>query len=95
MAREVIKLGFYVSLAGPVTYPNAAKLKEVAASVPLERLLIETDSPYLTPQPHRGRRNEPAHVRYVAETIAALRGLSLEQVAAATAANARELFRLP
>lgn len=94
MAKEVLKLGFYVSFAGPVTFAKSAKLKEIAAAVPLERLLVETDSPYLTPHPHRGRRNEPAHVRLVAEEVARLRGLSLEAVAAATTQNVKQLFHI-
>jgi TatD DNase family protein len=94
MAKEVIKLGFYVSFAGPVTFAKSAKLKEIAAAVPLERLLVETDSPYLTPHPYRGRRNEPAHVRLVAEEVARLRGLSLEAVAEATTNNVKQLFSI-
>lgn len=94
MAKEVLKLGFYVSFAGPVTFAKSTKLKEIAAAVPLERLLVETDSPYLTPHPHRGRRNEPAHVRLVAEEIARLRSLSLEAVAEATTNNVKQLFHI-
>ena len=94
-AREYLKLGFYISVAGPVTFPKSAKTKEVARYVPIDRLLIETDSPYLTPQAFRGRRNEPAHVRLVAEEIAALRNLSLTELALATTQNARRLFRIP
>ena len=94
-AREYLKLGFYISVAGPVTFPKSAKTKEVAQFVPLDRLLIETDSPYLTPQAFRGRRNEPAHVRLVAEEIAALRNLSLTELALATSENARRLFKIP
>ena len=94
-AREYLKLGFYISVAGPVTFPKAAKTKEVAQFVPLDRLLVETDSPYLTPQAFRGRRNEPAHVRLVAEEIAGLRGLSLPELAWATSENARSLFQIP
>lgn len=94
MAKEVLKLGFYVSFAGPVTFAKSTKLKEIAAAVPLERLLVETDSPYLTPHPHRGRRNEPAHVRLVAEEVARLRGLSLEEVAEATIQNVKQLFHI-
>lgn len=94
MAKEVLKLGFYVSFAGPVTFAKSTKLKEIAATVPLERLLVETDSPYLTPHPHRGRRNEPAHVRLVAEEVARLRGLSLEAVAEATTQNVKQLFHI-
>jgi TatD DNase family protein len=94
-AREYLKLGFYISVAGPVTFPKSAKTKEVARYVPLDRLLVETDSPYLTPQAFRGRRNEPAHVRLVAEEIAALRNLSLAELALATTQNARRLFGIP
>ncbi len=91
-AEPFLALGLYISIAGPVTYPQAAKTWEVARGIPLERLLIETDCPWLPPQLHRGRRNEPAYVREVAARIAELRGLSLEEVAAATSRNARELF---
>ncbi|HBX24011.1 MAG TPA: TatD family deoxyribonuclease [Desulfotomaculum sp.] len=94
VARESIEMGFYISLAGPVTFKNAAKLKDIAVKVPLERLLIETDCPYLAPEPFRGRRNEPAHVRYVAEHIAQLRGITIEELALATTANAEKLFNL-
>lgn len=94
MAREYIKLGFYISIAGPVTFKNARVLKEVAKDVPLDKLLIETDAPYLTPEPHRGKRNEPVYVRYVAGTIAELRGISFEEVARATAENTKKLFRI-
>ena len=94
-ARQYLKLGFYISIAGPVTFPKSAKTKEVARYVPLDRLLVETDSPYLTPQAFRGRRNEPAYVRLVAEEIAALRELPLEELARATSENACRLFRIP
>ena len=94
-AREYLKMGFYISVAGPVTFSKSGKTKEVAKFVPLDRLLVETDSPYLTPQPHRGHRNEPAYVRLVAEEIASLRNLPLEEVAAATTANVRRLFDIP
>jgi len=95
MAWQAIRMGFYVSIAGPVTFQNARKLHELARQLPLESLLVETDCPYLAPHPHRGQRNEPAYVRLVAEKIAALRGLPLEQVAATTTDNARQLFGLP
>jgi len=95
MAAACMEMGFYISFAGPVTYPNARRPKEVAAAVPLERLLVETDAPYLAPQVHRGKRNEPAYVRHVAEQIAALRGIAVEELARATTANARRLFGLP
>jgi TatD DNase family protein len=92
MARRVIDAGFYVSLAGIVTFPRAVELKEVAAFVPLDRLLIETDSPYLAPVPHRGKRNEPAHVAVVAETVAALRGDTPERIREGTTATFRHIF---
>jgi len=94
MLREVLKLGFYISVAGPVTFNNAHKLADVIREVPLERLLVETDSPYLTPQPHRGKRNEPAHVRLVAEKVALLRDMELEALAAATTENVKRLFKI-
>ena len=94
MAKELIKLGFYISIAGPVTFKNAAKLPEIVASIPLERLLVETDSPYLTPHPHRGKRNEPAYVRIVAERVASLRGIELSALAKATSDNVRNLFKI-
>jgi TatD DNase family protein len=94
-AREYLKMGFYISVAGPVTFPKSLKTKEVAKTVPLDRLLVETDSPYLTPHPFRGKRNEPAHVRLVAEEIANLRDISLEELAEATTANVRRLFNIP
>ena len=92
MAREVLKLGFYLSVGGTLTFKNAAKLPEVVKEVPFERLLLETDSPYLTPAPYRGRRNEPLHVRLVAEKVAELRGLSVEEVARQTTANTYRCF---
>ncbi|MGO8949478.1 MAG: TatD family hydrolase [Ktedonobacterales bacterium] len=95
MARDALDLGFYLSFAGPVTYPANTTLAEVAAWAPAERILIETDSPYLTPVPFRGKRNEPRHVRLVAERIAGLRGITLSELAAITSGNAERLFRLP
>jgi len=94
MATECIKMGFYISIAGPVTFRNARKLYEIAMMVPLERLLVETDAPYLTPEPHRGKRNESAYVVHVGERIAELRGLSTEELAMATTENAKRLFRI-
>jgi TatD DNase family protein len=94
MAQELLKLGFYLSIGGPVTFKNATKLQRIAAEIPLERLLVETDCPYLTPHPQRGHRNEPAYVRLVAAEIARLRGISLEELAAATTANAGRFFGL-
>ena len=87
MAKRCLDMGFYLSLAGIVTFPRALELKEVAKMVPLDRLLIETDSPFLAPVPHRGKRNEPAHVARVAEVIADLRGTTAEGIADATHQN--------
>lgn len=92
MARQAIKMGMYISIAGPVTYKNSLTLKEVAANIPLERMLIETDSPYLTPQLYRGQRNTSAYVGLVAEEIARLRGIDVQEVAKATLENAKRLF---
>jgi TatD DNase family protein len=92
MARRALDIDFYLSLAGIVTFPKALELKEVARMVPLERLLIETDSPFLAPVPHRGGRNEPAHVVRVAEVIAELRGMTAEAVGTAALDNFRRLF---
>ena len=92
-ARRVLDAGYDLSLAGIVPFPRAVELKEVAAFVPLDRLLIETDSPYLAPVPHRGKRNEPAHVAVVAETVAALRGDSPQRIREATTATFRRIFK--
>jgi TatD DNase family protein len=83
---------FYIGITGPVTFRKASELREVAAALPLERLLLETDAPFLTPHPHRGERNEPAYVSFVAEKIAEIHGLPLEAVAQATTGNAGRLF---
>jgi TatD DNase family protein len=93
VAEAAMRLGFYISFSGIVTFKNAQALKEVAKRVPLERMLVETDSPYLAPAPHRGRTNEPAFVRHVAEEIARLKGVALEAVAEATTGNFFALFR--
>jgi len=95
MARDALDLGFYISFAGPVTYPKNTELAAVAAWAPLDRMLVETDCPYLTPTPFRGQRNEPRHVAQVARRIADLRGLTIDQMAEATSRNAATLFRLP
>lgn len=91
-ADEVIDMNFYISLGGPVTFKNAQLPKDIAEHVPLDRLLIETDAPFLTPHPYRGKRNEPAYVKLVAEKIAELRGISYEALAEATTENAEKLF---
>ena len=92
MARRALDAGFYISLAGIVTFPRATELHEVAKLIPLDRLLIETDSPFLAPVPHRGTRNEPAHVVRVAEAIARLQSTTLEEVRASTRANFERVF---
>ncbi len=94
MARACIDLGFLISMPGTVTFKNAATLHAVVTDIPLEHILIETDCPFLTPVPHRGKRNEPAYVRFVAEKIAELKKMSVEDVAASTSANACRLFGL-
>ena len=93
LLTEALALGFYIGMDGPVTFKKAAELHEVARQVPLDRLLLETDAPYLTPHPHRGRRNEPAYLIYVAQRIAELQGAPVEQIERATSANAQHLFR--
>lgn len=95
IARRVLDLGLNIGIAGPVTYPNADRLREVVRELPLDRLLVETDCPYLTPQKYRGERNEPAYVMYVAEAVANAKGVGFDEVARATTENARRLFGLP
>jgi TatD DNase family protein len=92
VARAAIEMNFYISFSGIVTFKNATSLKDVARHIPLDRILIETDSPYLAPVPYRGKLNQPAYVKHVAEEIAALRGISLEEVGRATTDNFRRLF---
>ncbi len=92
VAEAVLAQGFYISLSGIVTFKNALAVKDVARRVPLERLLVETDSPYLAPVPYRGKINQPAYVKHVAEEIACLRGISVDELAAATTANFSRLF---
>ncbi len=95
LAEAAIEWGFYISVAGPITYPNAGDLRDVVARIPIERIIIETDAPYLAPQPKRGKRNEPAYVRYVAEELARLKGLSIEDVDRITTLNAKRVFGMP
>lgn len=92
LAKEAIKMGFFISIAGPITFQNAKKTVEVVKEIPLEHLLIETDCPYLAPMPYRGKRNEPAYVVHVAEAIAQIKGLSLEETAQATLDNGKRAF---
>ncbi|MCS1352366.1 TatD family hydrolase [Mechercharimyces sp. CAU 1602] len=94
IAKQCLELNFYIGLGGPVTFKNATLPKEIAAMVPLDRLVVETDCPYLAPHPFRGKRNESAYVGLVAEAIAEIRGLSVEQLQQATYENACRLFRL-
>jgi TatD DNase family protein len=95
VARAALDRGFYISFSGILTFKNATELKAVAAEVPLERCLIETDSPYLAPVPHRGKLNNPSYVPHVAAELARLKGCSVEEVAQATTRNAEQLFRMP
>ena len=94
IAREYVRMGFYISFAGPLTFKKAPHLWQAAAEVPLEKLLVETDSPYLSPEPMRGRRNEPAHVVYTLKKLAELRGLDDEKMARITWENACAVYRL-
>jgi TatD DNase family protein len=93
-ARTYLDLGFYLSFTGIITFKNAGPLREVLRQLPLERIFIETDSPYLTPVPYRGKRNEPAYVKLVAETVAKVKGISLEEVSESTTRNVLGLFRI-
>jgi TatD DNase family protein len=92
VALQAIELGFYISFSGIVTFKNAGQLKEVAKAIPLDRILVETDSPYLAPIPFRGKTNQPAYVRYTAQEVAQLRGITLDEVMEATTANFFRLF---
>lgn len=94
MAEEYVKMGFYIGIGGVVTFKNAKKMKEVVEAIPMDRILLETDCPYLAPEPFRGRRNQSSYLQYVAEKIAELKGLSVEEVIAQTEANARRMYRL-
>ena len=99
LAKDGLDLGFYLSFSGVVTFQNATMLREIVKTVPMDRILIETDCPYLTPAPHRGKRNEPAYVRLVAETIASVKStaspVSVDEIGRLTSANACRLFKLP
>jgi TatD DNase family protein len=93
-ARNYLDLGFYLSFTGIITFKNAQPLRDVVRRVPLDRMFVETDSPYLTPVPHRGKRNEPAYVRLVAGTVARVKSITLEEVAHTTTRNVQQLFRI-
>jgi TatD DNase family protein len=94
MAAELIKEGFYISFAGPLTFKNAHKAHEAAAKIPMDKILIETDCPYLSPEPLRGKRNEPANVKYIAAKLAELRNKSSDEVAYLTNLNAKKVYRI-
>ncbi|MDO8581604.1 MAG: TatD family hydrolase [bacterium] len=93
-AKKFLELGFLLSFSGIVTFKNAKALQEIARTTPLDRIVVETDCPYLTPEPHRGQRNEPAYVEWTAKKIADLKGATLDEVARATTANARKFFKI-
>ena len=92
--RECVKQGWYIALGGVVTFKNAIKMKEVAKEVPLDKLVLETDSPYLTPVPYRGKENKPGYVCYVAEEIAKIRGVNIDEIIDITTRNAEEFFNI-
>lgn len=94
MAQEYIKMGFYIGVGGVVTFKNAKKLKEVVENIPLTSIVLETDCPYMAPEPNRGKRNNSAYIRYVAEKIAELKGITYEEVVEQTEKNARDMYRL-
>ncbi|MEQ1730752.1 MAG: TatD family hydrolase [Vicinamibacterales bacterium] len=93
LAKAALDLGFHLSFSGILTFPKAQELRDIARQVPLDRLLLETDSPFLTPAPHRGKRNEPMHMTHTANTLAALKGISVDELAEVTTANFHALFR--
>jgi TatD DNase family protein len=92
-AARALEMGFFIGITGPITFRNSAELQKLAAGLPLERLLLETDAPFMAPHPHRGRRNEPAFVRYTAEKIASIRNQPLAEIVEKTSANAKRLFK--
>ena len=92
MAQELIRMGFYIGFTGTMVFPKSQKLKRIAAALPLDRILIETDCPYLTPPPFRGKRNEPAYVQYVAKELAALRNVEISEIEAITVENGKRIF---
>jgi TatD DNase family protein len=92
IAREYVNMGFYIGVGGVVTFKNGRKLKEIVEEIPLDKVLLETDCPYLAPVPYRGKRNDSTYLSYVAEEIAQLKGITAEEVISVTADNARQLF---
>ncbi len=95
VAERALAIGFYLGFTGPITFKNADDLRRIAAAVPLDRILVETDGPFLTPMPHRGKRNEPAYIPLIVDRLAALKTVTVDQMGAATTENALRLFRLP
>ena len=94
MIKNALRLGYYISLAGPVTFKNAKNSADIIQMIPMDKLLIETDSPYLSPEPNRGKRNDCRNVKYVAQRIADVKGITLEEVAKATYENAMRIFEI-
>jgi TatD DNase family protein len=94
MAKKCLELGFFISVPGTITFKNAEEFKDIVRRLPLESLLVETDAPYLTPVPFRGKRNEPSYVRYTAEKVAEFKKVSFEKVAEVTTQNALRIFRV-
>ena len=94
LVKEAIKLGFYISLAGPITFKNSKNANEIIGMIPDNRILIETDSPYLSPEPLRGRRNDPRNVKYIAQKIAEVKGKTLEEIAKITYDNAMTIYKI-
>lgn len=94
LIKDALELGFYISFAGPITFKNSKNAEEVSKMVPLNKLLIETDSPYLSPEPNRGKRNDSSNVKYIAKKIAEYKGITIEEVAKATYENANKIFEI-
>lgn len=94
LVKEALKLEFYISFAGPITFKNSKNAEEIISIVPNDKILIETDSPYLSPEPLRGKRNDPRNVKYVAQKIADVKGLSIEEIASITYQNAKKIFEI-
>ena len=94
MAEEYVKMGFYIGIGGVVTFKNAKKLKDVAAAIPIEKIVLETDCPYLSPEPNRGKRNSSLNLNYVAEALSQIKGINKEELIAVTEENARQLYRM-
>ena len=94
MARQLVNLGWYIGFTGVLTFKNARKAVETASSIPLERIVLETDCPFMAPEPFRGKRNDPGYLYRMAETLAELRGISVEEVHSITTANAKRLYRI-